>query len=77
VVLFGAEEAGDDNTACALLDALKPDVYFKGGDYTVDQIPEAPTVMKNGGAVHVMPVYDGHSTTSSIARIKAGEKDAA
>jgi D-beta-D-heptose 7-phosphate kinase/D-beta-D-heptose 1-phosphate adenosyltransferase len=77
VVLFGAEEEGDDNTACALLDALKPDVYFKGGDYTVDQIPEAPTVMKNGGEVNVMPVYDGHSTTSSIARIKAGEKDAA
>ena len=74
VVLFGAEKEGDDNTACALLDTLKPDIYFKGGDYTADQIPEAPTVLKNGGEVKVMPVYDGHSTTSSIAKIKAGEK---
>jgi len=77
VCLFGAEKQGDDNTACALLDMLKPDIYFKGGDYTIEQIPEAPTVLKNGGEVKVMPVYDGHSTTKSISKIKTGEKNAA
>ena len=71
VVMFGAEKEGDDNTASALIEALKPDIYFKGGDYTIDQIPEAPTVIKNGGVVEVMPVYDGHSTTNSIKKIKA------
>tara|TARA_R110002095_G_scaffold80630_1_gene69346 strand:+ start:4646 stop:6187 length:1542 start_codon:yes stop_codon:yes gene_type:complete len=71
VVLFGAQEQGDDNTACALLEQLQPDIYFKGGDYTVDQIPEAPTVIRGGGAVEVMPVYDGHSTTSSIKKMRA------
>ncbi len=71
VVLFGAEKQGDDNTACALLEQIQPDVYFKGGDYTVDQIPEAPTVMRSGGVVDVMPVYDGHSTTSSIEKMRA------
>ncbi len=70
VVLFGAEQEGEDNTACALLDMLQPDLYFKGGDYKIDQIPEAPTVMKNGGVVDVMPVYDGHSTTNSIKKMK-------
>ncbi|MBX2834879.1 MAG: D-glycero-beta-D-manno-heptose-7-phosphate kinase [Micavibrio sp.] len=70
VVLFGGEEKGDNNTACPLLDMIKPDIYFKGGDYTVDQIPEAPTIIKNGGEVKVMPVYEGHSTTSSIKKIK-------
>lgn len=70
VVLFGAEKAGDDNTACALIELLQPDIYFKGGDYTVDQIPETPTVLKVGGIVDVMPVYEGHSTTSSIKKIK-------
>lgn len=73
VVLFGAEKEGDDNTAIALLQALQPDIYFKGGDYTEDQIPEAPTVRANGGEVNVMPVYEGHSTTSSIARMKSGK----
>ncbi len=70
VVHFGAKKDGDDNTACALLDMLQPDLYFKGGDYTIDQIPEAPTVMRNGGEVDVMPVYEGHSTTNSIKRMR-------
>ena len=70
VVLFGAKEQGQDNTACDLLDLLQPDIYFKGGDYTVDQIPEAPTVKKHGGVVDVMPVYDGHSTTNSIRKMQ-------
>lgn len=70
VVLFGADKHGDDNTAIALLESLKPDIYFKGGDYSIDQIPEAPTVQAYGGTVDVMPVYDGHSTTGSIAKMK-------
>jgi D-beta-D-heptose 7-phosphate kinase/D-beta-D-heptose 1-phosphate adenosyltransferase len=70
VVLFGAEKKGDDNTAIELLELLQPDVYFKGGDYTIDQIPEAPTIKKNGGEVCIMPVYAGHSTTGSLKKIK-------
>jgi D-beta-D-heptose 7-phosphate kinase/D-beta-D-heptose 1-phosphate adenosyltransferase len=73
VVMFGAKKDGDDNTAIKLLEALKPDLYFKGGDYTIDQIPEAPTVLKFGGEVKVMPVYEGHSSTNSIAKMKTGE----
>ena len=73
VVLFGAEKEGDDNTAIALLETLQPDIYFKGGDYTEDQIPEAPSVKAYGGEVSVMPVYDGHSTTGSIAKMKSGK----
>lgn len=70
VVVFGAEKHGDDNTACKLLSELQPDIYFKGGDYTEDQIPETPTVKKYGGIVDIMPVYDGHSTTKSIEKMK-------
>lgn len=71
VVMFGAAQAGDDNTACDLIEKLKPEIYFKGGDYTVDQIPEAPGVLSYGGVVEVMPVYEGHSTTNSIKKISA------
>ncbi|HCQ71400.1 MAG: D-glycero-beta-D-manno-heptose-7-phosphate kinase [Alphaproteobacteria bacterium] len=70
VVLFGAEKHGDDNTACALLDYLKPDMYFKGGDYTVDQIPEAPTVQAYGGSVEVLQIVEGYSTTKAIEKSK-------
>jgi D-beta-D-heptose 7-phosphate kinase/D-beta-D-heptose 1-phosphate adenosyltransferase len=70
VVLFGACKEDDDNTAIKLLKLLKPDIYFKGGDYTEEQIPESPTVRDYGGEVKVMPVYEGHSTTGSIAKLK-------
>jgi D-beta-D-heptose 7-phosphate kinase/D-beta-D-heptose 1-phosphate adenosyltransferase len=70
VVLFGAEKAGQDNTARAILNVLKPDIYFKGGDYREDQIPEAPTVRAYGGVIGVMPNFAGHSTTGSIRKIK-------
>lgn len=72
VVHFGAQDAGQDNTAIELLKLLQPDIYFKGGDYTVNQIPEAPTVMAYGGLVDVMPVYEGHSTTNSIKKMRGG-----
>ncbi len=71
VILFGATKHDDDNTACALLDQLKPDVYFKGGDYTIDQIPEAPTVLDNGGEVKVLQVVEGYSTTKAIEKSKS------
>lgn len=70
VVLFGAKNEGEDNTACALIEMLHPDVYFKGGDYKIEQIPEAPSVHSYGGRVEVMDVFNGHSTTGSIERIR-------
>jgi len=73
VVLFGAKESGDDNTAIELLKTIKPDFYVKGGDYTVDQIPEAPTVIGYGGEVKIMSVFEGHSTTNSVKRMNAAE----
>ncbi len=69
VILFGAELADDDNTACALLEKIQPDLYFKGGDYTIDQIPEAPIVQAYGGSVSVMQNFEGHSTTSSLKKM--------
>lgn len=71
VVFFGAEKAGDDNTATALIGALKPDVYLKGGDYTPETLPETPAVKAYGGAIEIISFKDGFSTTNTIAKIKA------
>lgn len=70
VVLFGAKEKSGDNTAIQLITLLKPDVYFKGGDYTIDQIPEALAVQAGGGRVAIMPAVEGQSTTRSIRKIR-------
>ncbi|MCB9988065.1 MAG: D-glycero-beta-D-manno-heptose-7-phosphate kinase [Rhodospirillales bacterium] len=69
VVLFG-DQPEEDDKASRLIEFLQPDIYFKGGDYTVDQIPEAPIVQAYGGEVMVMPVYEGHSTTGTIEKMK-------
>lgn len=70
VVLFGAEEEGQDNTPCALIEKIRPDIYFKGGDYTIDQLPEAKVMASFGGRTEIMSLYEGHSTTSTIAKMK-------
>lgn len=74
VVFFGAEKEGDDNTARAVIEHLKPDIYFKGGDYTIESLPEAPIVHAYGGKIRLMTVTEGQSTTGIIAKI--GHKEA-
>lgn len=68
VVLFGAEKADEDNTPCVLVDIIRPDILMKGGDYTVDQLPEGQVVLAYGGEVEIMPLYEGYSTTSIIQK---------
>jgi rfaE bifunctional protein nucleotidyltransferase chain/domain len=52
-----------------LLDAIKPDIHVKGGDYKMEQIIEKDVVEKNGGKVVLLPLVHGKSTTNIINRI--------
>ena len=67
VVLFG------EQTAEKLIAKVKPDVYVKGGDYTLDTLPEAKIVMSYGGKVEFVTMVEGRSTTNVIQKIKQGE----
>lgn len=73
VVLFGARTKDADNTPAALITHLKPDIFFKGGDYTIDQLPEAKNVQAYGGTVEILSVVDGLSTTNTIEKMKQGK----
>ncbi len=72
VVFFGAEKAGEDNTPCALIAELQPDIFFKGGDYKPEQLPEAKIMAAHGGEVAIMPFHEGFSTTSIIEKTRTG-----
>lgn len=61
----------EDDTADALLLALQPDIYVKGGDYAHKPLPERPTVESYGGQVALIDYLPDHSTTALIARVKA------
>ncbi len=52
--------------------ALKPDVYVKAGDYTLEKLdPEERSALQNAGAkIEFMPFLPGFSTTSLIEKIK-------
>lgn len=73
VVLFGATEAGADNTPCELIKQIQPDIFFKGGDYTIASLPEAAVVHGYGGEVKIMGLTAGLSTTKTIEKIGAGK----
>lgn len=53
--------------------ALRPDVYAKAGDYTLDTLnPEERAALDSAGArIEFVPFLPGFSTTTLIARIKA------
>jgi rfaE bifunctional protein nucleotidyltransferase chain/domain len=61
----------DGDTADALLLALQPDIYAKGGDYAHKPLPERPTVESYGGQIALIDYLPGNSTSNLIARIKA------
>ncbi|MFH7600423.1 PfkB family carbohydrate kinase [Streptomyces racemochromogenes] len=63
--------AFEERTPSALLALLRPDVWVKGGDYAVDDLPEAAQMGAWGGQAVVLPYLDGRSTTSLAHRAAA------
>ena len=53
-----------------LIAELRPDVLVKGGDYNEASIVGAAEVRARGGRIVVIPLTPGHSTTSTIQRLR-------
>ncbi len=62
-----------DDTPLELIRALRPDVLVKGGDYSVDTVVGAADVTARGGEVVIIPLTAGHSTTSTIQRLREAD----
>jgi D-beta-D-heptose 7-phosphate kinase/D-beta-D-heptose 1-phosphate adenosyltransferase len=67
VVIFG-EDPDENDKAISIINHLKPDIYFKGGDYDVSEIPEAPFVKSYGGDIKILSNIDGYSTSLAIEK---------
>ena len=67
----------DDDTPARLVDACRPDVLVKGGDWPAAKIVGAAAVLARGGAVHSIPFEHARSTTALLERVAAGTKSAA
>lgn len=57
-----------EDTPVETLRALRPDVHVKGGDYRLEDLPEAEVVQSSGGRVVLIDLVPGRSTTSMIER---------
>lgn len=60
----------DENTPLELIQAIRPDVIVKGGDYTPETVVGNDFVTSYGGQVVIVPTVEGFSTTSIINRMK-------
>jgi len=64
----------DDLRATSFLQIAQPDIYVKGGDYTVDQLPaeERAIIEAQGGRITVLGHLPGKSSTEIARRILEG-----
>ena len=60
----------DDATPDRLIEALRPQVYVKGGDYQADRLPQTAQIARWGGRTVIEPYLDGHSTTALLQRLR-------
>lgn len=60
-----------ETRADRFLQLVQPDIYVKGGDYTLDTLDqtERRTVEATGGRIVILPLVPGKSTTSLIDKM--------
>ena len=63
VVLF------DERSPANLLENIKPNIYTKGADYTLETLPERDIVLRNNIKVEFIDFVNGKSTTNVINKI--------
>jgi D-beta-D-heptose 7-phosphate kinase/D-beta-D-heptose 1-phosphate adenosyltransferase len=61
----------NEDTPAALIAALRPHVFVKGGDYSLEDLPEAKLIAEQQGEVVLLPLVKGRSTTAIIRKISA------
>ena len=63
-----------EDTPVKLIEAVKPDIHVKGGDYRVKDLPEAEVMSRLGGRVVTIPLSstrtEGYSSTDLLGKMK-------
>ena len=59
----------DDDTPDKIIKELLPNILVKGGDYSIDNVVGADTVISHGGSVEIIDLIPDKSTSSLIDKI--------
>ena len=67
----------DSERCTAELSALQPDIYIKGGDYTVETLnpEERQVLLDNNTEIVFIPFVNGFSTTGTIEKMRANDEE--
>lgn len=60
----------EDDTPVETIRALRPAIHVKGGDYDAWALPETPVVEQGGGAVVIVPLVQGLSSSRALEKSK-------
>jgi rfaE bifunctional protein nucleotidyltransferase chain/domain len=60
----------DEDTALEVVQEARPDIYAKGGDYVMTEIPEGKEVIAQGGKAVAIDFAHDRSTTRLVAKIR-------
>jgi D-beta-D-heptose 7-phosphate kinase/D-beta-D-heptose 1-phosphate adenosyltransferase len=63
----------DESTPERILDELRPDIFAKGADYALPDLPEAKVLERWGGQVVILPYLPDHSTSALVEKMAARE----
>jgi len=80
VAVVAALEAVDyvtwfgEDTPLALIEAIRPDILAKGGDWAIDKIVGSDSVLSRGGRVFSIPFEHKRSTTTLLQRIRDSKR---
>jgi rfaE bifunctional protein nucleotidyltransferase chain/domain len=61
----------DDDTALETVDEARPEIYAKGGDYIMTEIPEGKAVIAYGGKAVAIDFEHDRSTTKLLAKVRS------
>lgn len=60
----------DEETPLKLIQAIRPHILVKGGDYSLDDIAGSADVISRGGSVKIISLTPGYSTTQKVNELK-------
>lgn len=64
----------EEETPLNIISLIKPDVHVKGGDYTIESLPESKIILDYGGDIKIINLVEGFSTTNIINSISGVDK---
>lgn len=60
----------EEDTPERIISEIRPEVHVKGGDYSVESLPESKIILGYGGKVVIMPTLEGRSSTAAIRKMQ-------